>query len=450
MEIANPGALMSNDTIFAIASGMSRAAVAVLRISGPATRGIVKGLAQKLPEPRAATLVTFKDAISGEAIDKGLAIFFPAPRSFTGEDCAEFHIHGGRAIVAALLKAIGRFIDARPAEPGEFTRRALLNGKMDLPQVEGLADLINAETEWQRRQALRQMEGSLSRQAERWRNALIEAAALVEAEIDFSDETGAPFANSLIGDILGPVLAGLQAEIHAGRAGERIREGATIVIAGPPNAGKSTLLNALARRDVAIVSQEAGTTRDALEVHLDLDGCPVTLIDTAGLRETTDSIERIGVARAIERAKAADLVLWLNEAGSACEPACKFGEAVIWPIFTKCDLRQNQDTPRDKQEGLHISAETGQNLDILIQKLAGFAASAACNGFAGLITQERHRKAFEAAAQALERVMTNPAGPVELIAEDLRSALFSLRRITGAVDVEDILDEIFSRFCIGK
>jgi tRNA modification GTPase len=437
-----------NETIFAIASGMSRAAIAVLRLSGPGTRFIVKSLIGSLPEPRAAQLATFVDPASGQAIDRGLALFFPTPRSFTGEDCAEFHIHGGRAVVAAMIGAIGGLHGARPAEPGEFTRRALLNGKMDLAEVEGLADLIDAETEWQRRQALRQMQGSLGRQTALWRGALIEAAALIEAEIDFSDEGDVPAATSRrIGALLAPVVAGLKAELAAGRAGERIREGLTIVIAGPPNAGKSTLLNALTRRDVAIVSPLAGTTRDSLEVHLDLGGCPVTLIDTAGLRESADALEQIGVARALEKAKAADLVLWLSEARRPVEPAGEVAGETVRRIFTKSDLAEQRPSAAD---GLSISAETGENLDVLTRGLTELAQSLTGNGYAGLITQERHRKAFEDAAEALQRIVTNPDAPVELLAEDLRGALFSLQRITGLVDVEDILDEIFSRFCIGK
>ncbi len=435
-------------TIFAIASGAGRTAIAVLRLSGPATRLIVNSIAGSLPEPRIAVLATFRDPATGEAIDKGLVIFFPSPKSFTGEDYAEFHIHGGRAVVAAMVKAIGGIAGARPAEPGEFTRRAMTNGKMDLGAVEGLADLIDAETEWQRRAALRQTEGVLGRQAAIWRAALIEAAALLEAEIDFPEEEDVPGrAGKHVGKILAPVLAGLKAELAAARAGERLREGVTIVIAGPPNAGKSTLLNALARRDVAIVSPFAGTTRDIIELHIDLGGCPVTLIDTAGLRETVDAIEQIGVFRAREKAKTADLILWLSEAAAPVPPDVQGSE--VWNILTKADLLP----PGEKQnfdDGYWISAETGKNIDGLIKRMEAFARAAAGGGHAGLIARERHRKAFESAAQALERVLASPEAPAELLAEDLRLAMVSLQRLTGAVDVEDILGEIFSRFCIGK
>ncbi len=442
-----------SETIFAIASGTSRAAIAVLRLSGPATPLIVKSMTAKLPDARAATLARFVDPASGEAIDRGLVIFFPAPRSFTGEDCAEFHVHGGRAVAARMIEALASFPATRPAEPGEFARRALLNGKMDLAEVEGLGDLIAAETEWQRRQALRQMEGRLSRQAEAWRRGLLEASALVEAEIDFSDEASVPPATSRrIGEILAPLQGALRTELDAARSGERIREGLTIVIAGPPNAGKSTLLNALARREAAIVSPEAGTTRDPIEVHLDLCGCAAVLIDTAGLRESRDPIEKIGVARAYERAKSADLVLWLSEAGAPCAIPQSVRSAEVWPIFTKCDLApaSGEALGQDEPRGLEISAETGKNLSLLVARLGEFAQTASGDGHAGLITRARHRRAFQEAEEALTRVLSDPAGPVELIAEDLRAASFALQRLTGLIEAEDILGEIFSRFCIGK
>jgi tRNA modification GTPase len=439
---------MDKDTIFAIASGAGRAAIAVLRLSGPAARTIVKSLAGKLPEPRAAALKTFRDPATGEAIDKGFVIFFPAPKTYTGEDYAEFHVHGGRAVVAAMVKAIGGIAGTRPAEPGEFTRRAMVNGKMDLAEVEGLADLIDAETEWQRRAALRQSEGVLGRQAAIWRGALLEAAALLEAEIDFPEEEGVPgFSGRRAGEILAPVLAGLKSELAAGRASEWLREGATVVIAGPPNAGKSTLLNALARRDVAIVSPFAGTTRDIIEVHLDLGGCPVSLIDTAGLRESFDAVEEIGIFRARDKAEEADLVLWLSEACAPVPPGVQGGE--VWPVFTKSDLlppRKRRSLP----QGLYISAESGENLDCLLKKMEDFAHATVSDGHAGLIARERHRKAFEGAALALGRILEDPGAPAELLAEDLRVAMVSLQRLTGVLDVEDILGEIFARFCIGK
>ncbi len=433
------------DTIFAVSSGAGRAAIAVLRLSGPATRAIVKSLAGRVPAARAATLTTFRDP-SGEPIDTGLLLFFPAPHSFTGEDAAEFHVHGGRAVVAALIAAFAAFPSARPAEPGEFTRRAFVNGKLDLSQVEGLSDLIEAETEWQRRQALGQMQGLLGRETTKWRSALLEAAALVEAEIDFADEGDVPDALSRrVRVLLRPVLDSLRDALAAGRSGERVREGAVIVIAGPPNAGKSTLLNALARREAAIVSAEAGTTRDAIEVHFDLGGCAATLIDTAGLREATGAVETIGVARALEKAQNADLVLWLSEAGRPAPPDPRLGACEVWLIGTKVDLLRDPTV-----DELLVSAATGQNIDRLIAKLTARVQELSGAGHASLITRERHRAAFVAAEEALTRIEDSPDMPVEFLAEELRTALFALERLIGRVDVEDILGDIFARFCIGK
>jgi tRNA modification GTPase len=402
-----------------------------------------------VPKARQAALSALRFPGSGEAIDKGLVLFCPGPKSFTGEDYAEFHVHGGRAVVAAMVKALSAS-GARPAEPGEFARRAFVNGKMDLAAAEGLADLIDAETEWQRRAALRQAEGALGAKAAQWRAALIEASVLIEAEIDFPEEEDVACSpvRGKLGALLAPVLAELRSELEGARSGERLREGAAVVIAGPPNAGKSTLLNALARRDVAIVSPYAGTTRDLIEVHIDLGGCPVILIDTAGLRESADAVERAGILRARAKAEAADLVLWLSEAAGPVPPPV-FDGRTVWPLFTKADLLG----PKERKglgEAFWISAATGENIPGLIERLGAFAQSALGSGHAGLIARERHRRAFEAAASALSRVLGDTGGPAELLAEDLRAAVFALERLTGAVDVEDILDGIFARFCIGK
>jgi len=303
------------DTIFALSSGRPPAAIAVIRIAGPRARAAVEALGVKVPEPRRVGLARFRDPASGEIIDEGLVLWFEAAKSEIGEDTAELQPHGGRAIIAALLAALGRVEGLRPAEAGEFTRRAFENGRLDLTAVEGLADLVMAETEGQRRQAYRQMRGALGKRADAWRERLIEALALVEAGIDFSDEGDVPQ------DLLAPALAiarELAAEIEGaladGHRGERLREGLTVAIAGPPNAGKSTLLNRIARREVAIVSPYAGTTRDVIEVHLDLGGLPVTLLDTAGIRATEDPVELEGVRRAQARAAEADLVLWVVDA----------------------------------------------------------------------------------------------------------------------------------------
>jgi tRNA modification GTPase len=303
--------MRSDDTIFANASGYGRAAVSLIRISGPKSQLILETMAGGLPAPRRAVVRVLREPVTGEALDQALVLWMPGPGSFTGEDQAELHIHGGLATRAAVLRALSALEDCRPAEAGEFTRRAFLNGRMDLSQVEGLADVIDAETEAQRRQAMLQLEGRLGQAAEGWRDSILQVLALLEASLDFSDEGDVPA--DLEADILRRLglIEGDLAGVLANRSGERLREGLSVVLAGPPNAGKSTLLNALARRDVAIVSPVAGTTRDIIEVHCDLGGLPVVVADTAGLRESGDAIEQEGVSRARARAQDADLVLWL-------------------------------------------------------------------------------------------------------------------------------------------
>jgi tRNA modification GTPase len=384
---------------------------------------------------------------SGEAIDDGLVLFFPTPRSYTGEDCAELHLHGGIAVVRAVVEALGS-LDLRPAEPGEFTRRAFINEKLDLAQAEGVADLIDADTEFQRRQALRQLEGHLSRQVEAWRQKLIGVGAQVEAELDFSDE----------GDVAAVMTASIIVEVarlrdemrHTlRRAGtsERLRDGLRVVIAGAPNAGKSTLINALARRDVAIVSEHPGTTRDAVEVHLDIGGYPMMMTDTAGLRESTDPVEAIGVARALSCAEKADLVLWLVEPGSDATTPIFAATGEVWSIATKCDTGS---APAEMAR-LAISAATGAGLGRLEAHLEAFARDRLEVGAeVAALTRERHRQALEEAAEALERIVGDPRLPPEIIAEEIRFAQHAVGRIAGRVDVEDVLGEIFGRFCIGK
>lgn len=439
---------MMSETIFALSSGHGRAAIAVLRLSGPQVRVILGAMIGRVPEPRHAVLANFKDPQSGEVLDRGLALFFPGPASETGEDSAEFHCHGGPAIVAAMLRAFARFERTRLAEPGEFARRAFANGKLDLTEVEGLADLIEADTEAQRRQALRQAGGALARKAESWRKTLIEASALLEAEIDFSDEADVAVARGDVLSRISAMRADLDNELAAASAGERLRDGLTVVIAGPPNAGKSTLINALARREAAIVSPIPGTTRDAIEVHLDLNGIPLTVIDTAGLRASDDPIEAIGMARTKTRAAHADLVLWLSEASAPVPPQVET-TAKIWPIYTKWDfVADGGRTPKDH---LWISAATGAHMDLLMTKLAAFAQDATGGGEGALVTRERHRRALEAAREALAKAQKDGlAAAPELLAEDLRVALRALERLIGRIDVEDVLGEIFSRFCIGK
>ncbi len=451
----------SRDTIFALSSGRPPAAIAVVRLSGPQAGGALETLVGHVPEPRKAALVRVRDSRSGETIDEALALWFPAPHSETGEDVAELQLHGGHAVIAAVLDALGRIEGCRMAEPGEFTRRAFENGRLDLTEVEGLADLIAAETPAQRKQAFRQLKGLIGDRAEAWRRRLIEARALVEARIDFSDEADVPE------DLVGPAIHAAQqlrseiaGALAGGGRGERMRDGLVVAIAGPPNAGKSTLLNRLARRDVAIVSPYAGTTRDIIEVHLDLEGYPVTLLDTAGIRNSAEPVEQEGVRRARERAADADLVLWVID-GSAADrsvvPEKNLDRSKVWLVINKVDLAKGQGseaTRRDEYEfTCSISATTGAGVDGLVGRLASFAKEYFATVETGIVTRARHRRLFEETVAALDRALAEAAKPgehEELIAEELRSAATALGRLTGRVDVEDILDVIFRDFCIGK
>jgi tRNA modification GTPase len=495
----------ASDTIFALSSGRGPAAIAVIRISGPRAGDALKTLGVKIPEPRKAGLARVRDPQTNEIIDEALALWFPAPHSETGEDVAELQLHGGRAVIAATLAALGRIDGLRPAEAGEFTRRAFENGKLDLTAVEGLADLVMAETQGQRRQAFRQMKGLLGTRAETWRQRLIQALALVEARIDFSDEGDVP--DNLLAPALG-LARELETEIAAaladGGRGERLREGLVVAIAGPPNAGKSTLLNLLAKRDAAIVSPYAGTTRDVIEVHLDLAGWPVTLLDTAGIRETDDPVELEGVRRARARAAAADLVLWVvdsrdspnsgaaaseNEAESTgkaefrpptwlirnkidliegkrqrSEPellSIVTSEAVFDPNKTLKNMVKNKLTYKSESEAaknelkFDISAVTGEGFDQLLAQLARYAEDFLAGAEQAVVTRGRHRRALEEVLAALRRTQGGELGgedllAQELLAEELRIAARAFGRLTGRVDVEDILDVIFRDFCIGK
>lgn len=439
-------------TIFALSSGVGRAAVAVIRISGPHTRSCLDTLAGGVPQPRRATLRTLRHPAGGEVLDEALVLFFPAPRSYTGEDMAELQVHGGRAVVGDVLEALAGMAGHRPAVPGEFTRRALENGRLDLTRVEGLADLIDAETTLQRRQALSQAGGALARAAGGWRRQFIEAMADLEAEIDFADE-GDVASHGRLGD-LGTRLARLGQELAAaladGRRGERLRDGVTVVIAGPPNAGKSTLLNSLARRDVAIVSPLPGTTRDLIELHLDLDGVPVVVVDTAGMRDSADEIEKIGVARARQRAADADLVLWLSAAGENAPVPAEFPHAVS--VTTKMDSGSKSPAdPGTDASALRISALTGEGMDRLVTFVRDHALDSVGQE-AALLTRTRHRAALRDAGLCLDRAHSSlrAGAPPELVAEDLRLGARALSSLLGEVDVEDVLDRVFETFCIGK
>lgn len=435
----------SQATIFAPASGQGRAAVCVIRISGGNTRVVLEAIAAPLLPPRRASLRHIKDPASGDVLDQSLVIWMPAPKSFTGEDQAEIQIHGGLAVRLAVLRCLSQLKDCRAAEPGEFTRRAFLNGRMDLTEVEGLADLIDAETEAQRRQALRQLEGGIGQIVEGWRENLLDALALMEASLDFSDEgdvSAAAFEEQAL-ILIEKVWEAATAQLSS-RVGECLREGLTIVLAGAPNAGKSTLLNALARRDIAIVSPIAGTTRDMIEVRLDLGGLPVVLVDTAGLRESLDPVEREGVARALNRAAGADLVLWLVAPGDDIDNPPQ-GRKII-RVATKADLGKSAVTA-----DYSISAATGEGLADLLQGLEERAVSAMI-GDSAVITRERHRQAMEDIAVCLGRAVRvlHDGSLPELAAEEIRLATRACGVMTGRVGVEDMLDRLFSSFCIGK
>jgi len=433
-------------TIFAAATAPGRAAVAVVRVSGPAAGAALRAVAGKMPVPRTAALRTLRDPATGEAIDQALVLWFPGPRSETGEDMAEFQIHGGRAVVAALTAALARLPGLRPAEAGEFSRQAFANGKLDLTAAEGLADLVAAETEAQRRQALRQMAGELGRLYEGWRADLVGLMARLEAAIDFPDEDLPPDVERAVSDGIAALAAAIRAHLADGRRGERLREGLHVAILGPPNVGKSSLLNRLARREAAIVAPEPGTTRDVVEVHLDLGGLPVTVADTAGLREGVGAVEGEGIRRALERAAAADLnILMRDSEQSGTEPpalAIPAGGAVLC-VINKVDLR------RPEAPGhLAISCRTGEGIEALVAAIEARLKDVAWEGGGPPPTRARHRAGLQACLAALERA--GGEGVPELRAEELRQAAAALGRITGRIGAEDVLDALFREFCIGK
>lgn len=448
-----------DQTIFALATGPLPSAIAVVRISGQRAGDVLIELIGSQPAPRMAKRALLRGA-DQQPIDDGLALWFPAPHSATGEDVAELHIHGSRAVLAALVANVSSFADVRAAEPGEFTQRAFENGKLDLTEAEGLDDLIHADTEAQRRQALRQLGGLLGDKTRYWRAQIIEASALITAGIDFSDE------GDVAGELMAParsiiarLIADIEEVLQAQGRSERLRDGLVVAIAGPPNVGKSTLINRLARREVAIVSPYAGTTRDIIEVQLDLGGYPVTLIDTAGIRDSDDPIEQEGVRRARQRAAEADLVLWLGTDAELSAPG--FGDRPIWRVRTKIDLdfeaagddgRQERGPMADgvtAPDHLRISAARGDGVDKLVGRLTAFAGDYFGSAEASAITRERHRDLLQQALQSLQCSMSVGLAE-ELVAEELRLASDTLGRLLGRVDIEDILGEIFGRFCIGK
>jgi tRNA modification GTPase len=443
---------LSAPTIFALSSGPPPAGIAVVRITGTKARFALETIVGPVPKPRRVALRTLRDE-SGAPIDRGLVLFLPGPGSYTGEDIAELHVHGGRAVIAAVLGRLGSLAGLRPAEPGEFTRRAFLNGRMDLTEVEGLGDLIRAETEAQRRLALRQTSGGLRMLAEDWRARLIKARAMVEADLDFADEDDVPASVAEEGwRAAAEVAAEIDRHLADRHRGERLREGAEVVLLGPVNAGKSSLLNALARREVAIVSPEPGTTRDLIELRLDIGGYPLTVVDTAGLREAAGTVEAEGVRRARARGTGADLVLLLGEA-AAPPPSAPLGiTAPVIRIGSKADLLASE-AERARAGAAHdllLSSVTGEGMEALIGRLEAFARAEMEPGESALVTRQRHRSAFEQCRAALLRAAEGADLPTELRAEELRRATDELARVTGRVDVEDLLDVIFRDFCIGK
>ncbi|WP_027145741.1 tRNA uridine-5-carboxymethylaminomethyl(34) synthesis GTPase MnmE [Mesorhizobium sp. WSM3626] len=440
--------MISGDSIVALSSGRLPAGVAVLRISGLRTRFVVETIAGGVVKERTAVLRKFK-ATDGAVLDTGLVVFFPGPASFTGEDVAEFHVHGGRAVVARMLETIGGFDGVRHAEPGEFTRRAFLNGKVDLVETEALADIVNAETEAQRRFAVQNAEGAQSELYIGWRRRLIHARAMIEAEIDFADEDDVPgsVSDAVWSDVRS-MISEIDRHIAGFHAAEIIRDGFEVVILGAPNAGKSSLFNALARRDAAIVTDEPGTTRDLLEVVLDLQGLRVRLTDTAGLREAPGKIEAIGIEKAKAKADRADLLLLLEDAADPKDAGTMPMSTPALRVGTKLDLLNGAyDAARRYEFGISVVEGTG--VDELLAEIGRRATQAAGDAGDVLPSRLRHVELLGAANRHLHRA-ADEGTPQELRAEELRLAADRLGRIVGAVDVEDLLDVIFSQFCIGK
>ena len=429
-----------NDTIFARATASGKAGVAIIRVSGPNAKMAGIAMCGKLPAERTGGLRILRDS-NGDVLDQAMVLWFSEGHSFTGEEVVEFNIHGSTAVADAVQKHLSGLGGLRPAEPGEFTRRALENDRLDLAQVEGLADLIDAETEWQRRQAMRVFSGALGDKVEIWRKQLVRAAALLEATIDFADEDIPVDVYPEVKSLLIAVAADLKAEATGADVAERIRDGFEVAIVGPPNVGKSTLLNALAGRQAAITSETAGTTRDVIEVRMDVRGLPVTFLDTAGLRQAQDPVEAIGVKNAVERAEAADLRVFLDGDDTIYSGSLKLSHDIS--VFGKADIRAPSANSVSGKTGFGVTELVNQIGEVL-ETRAAFAQSA---------VRARHRVAVTTAYQGLnsvlERIDIDRSMP-EIAAEELRAAIRALDSLVGRIGVENILDEVFSSFCIGK
>lgn len=450
------------DTIYAASTVGLPSAIAIIRLSGPQTRFAIETITGSCPEPRYAAYRVLKNPDDQTPIDRGLVLWFPGPESFTGEDSGEFQVHGSRAVVEALLGILRSLPGLRIAEAGEFTYRAFLNGKMDLTAVEGLADLIAAETETQRRQALRQGEGRLGTLYDIWRKDIVHARAMIEAELDFADEEDVPGSAS---DQIWPVLKNLGDAIrdHCAQStrAQAIRSGLSVVLQGHPNAGKSSLLNALSKREAAIVSEEAGTTRDVVTVNMNLGGYLFAVSDTAGIREAGSLIEAEGVKRAVAAGRAADLILWLRD-GDADGPDgfvpgyndTQEATVPLWTLKSKSDLidsdRKRPYADADPGADMYVSARNGEGLKTLESRLIAFAQSQCGTGMEDLSTRTRHFQELEITISALAAAIGNDKDPIEMRAEELRKASDSLGRLTGRIDVEELLGVIFSEFCVGK
>ena len=451
---------MQSDTIFALASAPAPSASAMVRVSGPGARDTLRRISGRgAARPQRLSLATLTDPETGEILDRGLVAWFPGPRSFTGEDVVEFHVHGGRAVVAGLVDALSKVPGLRVAEAGEFTRRAFENGKLDLTEAEGLADLVAAETAAQRRQALRQLEGALGRVVEDWRCRLLEALAHMEATIDFSDEDLPAGLEGEARSNTAALAREVASHLNDDRRGERLRDGVTIAVIGAPNVGKSSLVNRLVRRDAAIVSELAGTTRDVIEVHLDLGGYPVVVADTAGIHDDDSGgggghadIQREGIRRARKRAEEADLKLAVFD-GCQWPMVDRHTSALVDSDTIVAINKSDLGLPAlplmvNENAALAVSALTGAGIDGLVEAVTR-AVARRCTGSAAVaVTRARHRSALQDCRDSLDRALGAPSP--ELAAEDLRLGARALGRITGRVDVEDILDVIFAEFCIGK